>query len=121
MNHRLPMSADQAVELGLIDQVFGGDAADFLAQVRTRAAALAVDAALPAALQAKLRQRLADEARKPLAAYRDEELGRMHRNFYGFDPSYHIARSNFVRRVAPSWTPRHLSLHRQAAPANPSR
>jgi len=121
MNHRLPMSADQAVELGLIDQVFGGDAADFLAQVRTRAAALAADAALPAALQAKHRQRLADEARKPLAAYRDEELERMRRNFYGFDPSYHIARSNFVRRVAPSWTPRHLSLHRQAAPANPSR
>ena len=36
-------------------------------------------------------QRLADEARRPLAAYRDDELQRMHRNFYGFDPSYHIA------------------------------
>jgi putative two-component system hydrogenase maturation factor HypX/HoxX len=36
----------------------------------------------------------------------------MRRNFYGFDPSYHIARSNFVRRVAPSWTPRHLAFHR---------
>jgi putative two-component system hydrogenase maturation factor HypX/HoxX len=37
----------------------------------------------------------------------------MRRNFYGFDPSYHIARANFVRRVAPSWTPRHLAVHRQ--------
>jgi putative two-component system protein, hydrogenase maturation factor HypX/HoxX len=121
MNHRLPMSAEQAAQLGLIDSVFGDDPADFLAQVRTRAAALAADAALPALAQAKQRQRLADEARKPLAAYRDEELKRMHRNFYGFDPSYHIARSNFVRRVAPSWTPRHLSLHRHAGPANPLR
>jgi putative two-component system hydrogenase maturation factor HypX/HoxX len=45
----------------------------------------------------------------------------MHRNFYGFDPSYHIARSNFVRRVAPSWTPRHLSLHRHAPQAAAAR
>jgi putative two-component system hydrogenase maturation factor HypX/HoxX len=36
----------------------------------------------------------------------------MRRNFFGFDPSYHIARSNFVRRVLPSWTPRHLAVHR---------
>jgi putative two-component system hydrogenase maturation factor HypX/HoxX len=117
MNHRLPVSAGQAEGMGLVDSVFGDDPADFLAQVRTRAAALAADAALPTLLQAKQHQRLADEARKPLAAYRDEELTRMHRNFYGFDPSYHIARSNFVRHVAPSWTPRHLSLHRDSAKA----
>ena len=115
MSHRLPMSAEQAAGLGLIDSVFGDNRADFLAQVRARAAALAADTALPALLQAKQRQRLADEAHKPLAAYREEELKRMHRNFYGFDPSFHIARSNFVRRVAPSWTPRHLSLHRHTA------
>jgi putative two-component system hydrogenase maturation factor HypX/HoxX len=121
MNHRLPMAAEQAAQLGLIDHVFGDDRDDFLAQVRTRAAALPAGAALPALLLAKQRQRQADEARKPLATYREEELKRMHRNFYGFDPSYHIARSNFVRRVAPSWTPRHLSLHRHAGPAKPMR
>jgi putative two-component system protein, hydrogenase maturation factor HypX/HoxX len=121
MNHRLPMAAEQAAQLGLIDRVFGDDRDDFLVRVRAHAAALAADAALPALLRAKQRQRQADEARKPLAAYREEELKRMHRNFYGFDPSYHIARSNFVRRVAPSWTPRHLSLHRHAGPANPLR
>jgi putative two-component system hydrogenase maturation factor HypX/HoxX len=122
MGHRLPLSAGQAARLGLIDSVFGDDPADFIQQVRTRAAALAADDALPALLQTKLRQRLADEARKPLAAFRDDELQRMHRNFYGFDPSYHIARSNFVRRVAPSWTPRHLALHRHGtAPVPPRR
>ena len=30
-------------------------------------------------------------------AYREEELDRLRLNFYGFDPSYHIARYYFVR------------------------
>lgn len=114
MGRRLPLSAHQARALGLLDDVFGSSAPAFRAEVLARARTLATDADLPARLQAKRQQRLQDEARKPLAAYREEELACMRRNFYGFDPSYHIARSNFVRRVAPSWTPRHLALHRQA-------
>lgn len=115
MKRRLPMSAVAAAEIGLVDAVFGDSAQEFVDLVRTRAALLAASADLPALLRAKRQQREADEARKPLAAYRDEELQRMRRNFYGFDPSYHIARSNFVRRVAPSWTPRHLCVHRVTA------
>lgn len=116
MGRRLPLSARQAQGMGLVDEVFGDSAVGFRAEVLARATALATDAALAARLQAKQQQRLRDEATKPLAAYREEELARMRRNFYGFDPSYHIARSNFVRRVAPSWTPRHLALHRDPAP-----
>jgi len=112
MSHRLPVPASRAAELGLLDAVFGDSPTEFVAEVRARAEALAASAELPALLRAKRRQREDDEARKPLAAYCAEELARMHRNFYGFDPSYHIARSNFVRRVAPSWTPRHLAIHR---------
>jgi putative two-component system hydrogenase maturation factor HypX/HoxX len=37
----------------------------------------------------------------------------MHRNFYGFDPSYHVARSRFVHKHPHSWTPRHLAKHRE--------
>ncbi len=114
MGHRLPVSASQALAWGLVDGVFGTSLETFVAEVRARATALAAGADLPALLQAKRQRRDDDEARKPLAAYREEELARMHRNFYGFDPSYHIARSNFVRRVAPSWTPRHLAVHRSA-------
>ncbi|MGL6111975.1 MAG: enoyl-CoA hydratase-related protein, partial [Rubrivivax sp.] len=113
MAHRLPMSAAQAARTGLIDAVLGGDLPQFRAQVLQRAAALAAGADIPELLRAKRQQRERDEALKPLAAYREEELARMRRNFYGFDPSYHIARSNFVRRVAPSWTPRHLAIHRR--------
>jgi putative two-component system hydrogenase maturation factor HypX/HoxX len=115
MDRRLPLDAGQAMALGLVDAVFGTRPPDFLAEVRQRACALARDADLPALLQAKRQLRDADETSKPLARYRDEELTRMRRNFFGFDPSYHIARSNFVRRVPASWTPRHLAVHRQHA------
>ena len=113
MGRRLPMSASQAAQSGLIDAVFGDDVHEFVGLVRERARSLAGSGELPALLRTKQARRLADEAQKPLQAYRDEELARMHRNFFGFDPSYHIARSNFVHRVAPSWTPRHLCLHRR--------
>ena len=53
------------------------------------------------------------EAAKPLATYREEELAQMRRNFYGFDPSYHVARHHFVRKSPASWTPRHLARHRE--------
>jgi putative two-component system hydrogenase maturation factor HypX/HoxX len=82
-------------------------------RVYARAAALAASAQVGDLLRAKQQRRQRDEAAKPLAAYRNEELAHMRRNFYGFDPSYHVARSNFVHRVAPSWTPRHLCLHRR--------
>jgi putative two-component system protein, hydrogenase maturation factor HypX/HoxX len=113
MSHRLPVATSQAARWGLLDEVFGDSAAGFAGQVHARAAALAASAELAALLRAKRQRREADEADRSLAAYRDDELAHMRRNFYGFDPSYHIARSNFVRRVAPSWTPRHLALHRR--------
>ena len=50
---------------------------------------------------------------KPLEAYRVEQLERMKLNSYGFDPSYHVARYNFVYKVPHSWTPLHLALHRR--------
>jgi len=117
MSHRLPVSASQAAAMGLIDEVIDLAPEAFVAQAIARARAMATDPNLPALLRAKRQRRADDEAHKSLASYRDEELLRMRRNFYGFDPSYHIARSNFVHRVAPSWTPRHLATHRLAAPA----
>ena len=62
--------------------------------------------------QAEQARRAADEAHCPLARYREQELARMHRNFYGFDPSYHVARHHFVHKLPHAWTPRHLAIHR---------
>jgi len=119
MDRRLPMDAGQAARWGLVDAVIDVRPADFVEQAWARAAALARDPALPQMLRRKQQRRQEDEALRPLAAYRQDELERMRRNFYGFDPSYHIARSNFVHRVAPSWTPRHLATHRRGGASAP--
>jgi len=112
MQGRLPMGAAEAAALGLIDDCFGTDAAAFEPALAARALALAAAPDWAEAVAAKGRQRAADEAAKPLAAYRAEELARMRRNFYGFDPSYHVARHHFVHRKPHAWTPRHLATHR---------
>jgi putative two-component system hydrogenase maturation factor HypX/HoxX len=117
---RLPMGTPAAKAIGLIDDHFGVTSADFLAGVVARAAEMALSPAFESRLEAKIRRRHSDEARKPLAAYRAEELEKMRLNFFGFDPSYHVARSNFVRKVPKSRTPLYLARHR-ALPARRSR
>ncbi|UCV22725.1 hydrogenase maturation protein [Ferribacterium limneticum] len=110
MRHRLPMTAPEAVKLGFYDACLPGPG--FAVDVARRAAELAAAPDFPEKLAAKQAKRHADEAAKPLAAYRAEEMTEMRRNFYGFDPSYHVARYHFVSRSAHSWTPRHLARHR---------
>ncbi len=112
MRHRLPMTAAEAVALGFYDACLPGPAAAFRIDVARRAVELAKAPDLGEVLTAKGEKRAADEAEKPLASYRAEELDEMRRNFYGFDPSYHVARYHFVSRTPHSWTPRHLAKHR---------
>lgn len=113
MRRRLPLGTAEACRIGLIDDRFGATRADFLATVGRRAAELAHAADHARRLEAKRLRRAEDEAHKPLAAYRDEELAHMRRNFYGFDASYHVARHHFVHKTPHSWTPRHLARHRE--------
>jgi putative two-component system hydrogenase maturation factor HypX/HoxX len=110
---RLPMGTHEARALGLIDDAFGAKPADFLHEALRRARQLAADPTLPERLRAKAARRAADEQAKPLAAYRAEELARMSLNFHGFDPSYHVARSHFVRKSGKARTPSWLARHRQ--------
>jgi putative two-component system hydrogenase maturation factor HypX/HoxX len=112
---RLPMGAAEAVGCGLADERFGADPADFLLRAIARATALADDAGHAAALAGKLAARARDEAAKPLERYREEELARMQLNFYGFDPSYHVARYHFVYKLPKARTPPHLAAHRRRA------
>jgi putative two-component system hydrogenase maturation factor HypX/HoxX len=98
MQHRLPMTAQESVKSGFYDACLAGEPAAFLADVARRAAELATAADFAARLAAKQGRRAADEAAKPLAAWRAEELEHMRRNFFGFDPSYHVARWHFVRK-----------------------
>ncbi len=113
MRNRLPLGAGAAASMGFLDEAFGDDIAGFEAEVRRRAEALAAAPDFAVRLEAKRASRAEDEASKPLEAYRAEELRHMQRNFYGFDPSYHVARHHFVRKTPHSWTPRHLAIHRE--------
>jgi putative two-component system hydrogenase maturation factor HypX/HoxX len=113
MENRLPVGTAQAVEIGLVDRVVDGGRGTFLRQAIAQARRLAEAADFDAGLAAKRARRAKDEAQRPLAAYREEELAHMRRNFYGFDPSYHYARAHFVNKVPHAWTPLHLASHRR--------
>lgn len=108
---RLPIGSPDAAAMGLIDGRFGASPADFRKQLDEILARLAEEA-VPI-LDEKRRVRAEDERVKPLDQYRSEEMSHMMLNFYGFDPSYHVARYNFVYRVPHSRTPPHLAVHRR--------
>jgi putative two-component system hydrogenase maturation factor HypX/HoxX len=109
------MGIEEALRLGLAGERLPGALAGADAAIRERAAARAADVqGLARRIEAKRAERAADEALKPLAAYREEEMQRMKRNFYGFDPSYHVARYNFIRKIPKSRTPLTLAVHRSS-------
>ncbi|MDP4027465.1 MAG: hydrogenase maturation protein [Gallionella sp.] len=113
--NRLPVGAAEAQEIGLIDGCFGIERADFLARIEQVAEGLVASPDYSALLQEKVARRERDEREKPLDAYRAEELQHMKLNFYGFDPSYHVARYNFVYKILHAWTPLYLARHRRIA------
>ncbi len=111
---RLPMGTREARTLGLVNEVFGSDVGGFVSATRRRAENLAGVTAYAERLEYKRKRRLADELHKPLQQYRDQELEHMQLNFYGFDPSYHVARYNFVYKVPKSRTPLTIARHRRS-------
>ncbi len=115
MQRRLPVSAPEAARIGFVDRCLDPGAAGILDAALREAGALAASYNLRDRVMRKQQARAADEAVRPLADYRKEELSRMHRNFYGFDPSYHVARYHFVHKLPHAWTPRHLATHREVA------
>lgn len=112
MERRLPMGVNEAHRVGLVDRMLPAGEPQLLETILAWAYELAHDPLCAARIAAKQRRRAADESSKALAQYRSEELERMYRNFYGFDPSYHVARYNFIYRVPKSRTPLHLARHR---------
>jgi putative two-component system hydrogenase maturation factor HypX/HoxX len=116
MQSRLPMGVDEAMDLNLIDRVIDSPGSDYLSQVHKLATAMIRTPAFEQRLHYKCARREADESIKPLAQYREEELEQMKHNFFGFDPSYHVARYNFVYKVPKSRTPLTLANHRRTVP-----
>lgn len=110
---RLPMGTKEAISLQLVNEHFAKNIDDFVIEVKDRAKQLSYDENLKQILLSKNQQREIDEQQKSLQEYRDNELQRMHLNFYGFDPSYHVARYNFVYKIAKSRTPLTIAKHRR--------
>ncbi len=92
----LPISTRTAQQIGLIDAAFEEDAVGFRHHIRELAEELASGYRYEHLLEEKRHTRQTDEDRKPLQAYREEELQRMWLNFFGDDQSYHLARKLFV-------------------------
>jgi putative two-component system hydrogenase maturation factor HypX/HoxX len=107
----LPVSPASALRCGLVDQVIGGGAASYRAQVAARAEQLASSLDYPLRLAAKARELAAAAAVQPLGVYRQTELAMMCRNFYDPREPYAQLRHAFVHKQRPTRTPPHLSRH----------
>lgn len=112
MQGRLPIGAQEAVALKLVDGLLPEDPGEAEYSLCKFVEELVASEDFARRLEEKNAARAHDEAIKPLGAYRAEELEKMRRNFWGFDPSYHVARHNFIRKVVKSRTPLHLAAHR---------
>jgi len=112
MQNRLPVSALEAEQSGLIDACINESREGFVERIKIDAKYLASSVEYVQRLALKNLQRQQDELQKPLQQYRDEELNQMKLNFFGFDPSYHVARYHFVEKLPKARTPAYLASHR---------
>ncbi len=112
MARRLPVGAEEACEIHFVDAVLSASHAEFETELCARVESFVAGSEFESFLEEKRLRRERDESQKPLDAYEAEELAHMHRNFFGFDPSYHVARYNFVFKTPHSRTPLHLARHR---------
>jgi putative two-component system hydrogenase maturation factor HypX/HoxX len=93
--------------------VLTGTRAEFDAAVLDLAARLAADPDLPAQLAAKQAGRAADEQRRPLEAYRIQELAEMSRDMFDDRHGYAGERRAFVAKAKKDEPGSVLALPRQ--------
>ena len=116
---RLPMGTREAQSVGLINRIIDEPRITFFEAVKRHCREYLNPKqghpTIEESITAKQKQRRDDEVEKPLADYRKAELERMKQNFYGFDPSYHVARYNFVYKICKSRTPLTIAKHRRTS------
>jgi putative two-component system hydrogenase maturation factor HypX/HoxX len=105
----LPVGATEAADIGLVDDVIGGERDHFFAEVHERAAGLAGSQRHGQVAADKRTRRDADEKRRPLAAYRAHELAEMRRDIMDDRNGFAAARRAFVTKQPPHGTPAHLA------------
>jgi putative two-component system protein, hydrogenase maturation factor HypX/HoxX len=115
----LPIGAAEAASIGLIDAVLPGPPAAFDERVLDHAGQLARRRDYRRLLDGKQAARAADEQRKPLDAYRAEELAEMSRDIFDDRRGFRAARHAFVTKQKPDVTPTRLARHRPASASQP--
>ncbi|MEO3973701.1 enoyl-CoA hydratase-related protein [Streptomyces sp. CAU 1734] len=108
----LPVSAAAGQRLGLVDRTLAVAPGEFGAETGRLAVRLAASPGVTARIAAKKAERDRQEAVRPLAAHREEELARMRRTFLDPDAPYHALRRAFARKEPPDRTPPHISTPR---------
>ncbi|WP_299787127.1 hydrogenase maturation protein [uncultured Shewanella sp.] len=104
----LPLGAQAAANIGFIDTVFPEEPTAYRFELQRHVEELAAEHQFEQLLANKCQMRDLDEALKPLASYRQEELARMEECFWGEGSQYHEKRRNFVFKIACAATPAHL-------------
>ncbi|MGW4436915.1 hydrogenase maturation protein [Streptomyces sp. NPDC004596] len=94
----LPLSAAAAGRVGLVDRLVPATPGEFGGEVERLAADLAAAPDLAGRIAAKDAARRLDEARRPFAEHRRDELARMRAIFFDPEAPYHALRSAFVRK-----------------------
>ena len=104
----LPLGAQAAANIGFIDAIFPEDLTAYQFELNKHVTDIAADYQFEQLLANKLQRRDRDEAEKPLAAYRQEELLQMELCFWGEGSQYHAKRYNFVYKASCGRTPAYL-------------
>jgi putative two-component system hydrogenase maturation factor HypX/HoxX len=107
----LPVGAAEAVRLGLVDDVIAASPSEFDQAVLDHAEWL-TRSDHGRRLERKRAARAEDERRKPLEAYRVEELAEMSRDIFDDRNGFASARHAFVTKQKPAATPARLARHR---------
>jgi putative two-component system hydrogenase maturation factor HypX/HoxX len=110
----MPTLASQAQSMGLADLVLPEQWSECRSELDRLCIELSERVSGKNALAAKALARARDEQRKPLQAYRDEELAHMHLTFYDPRSSYHEARRDFVYKRPAEETPPRIATHRES-------
>ena len=97
-----PLLASEAMQLGFADALLAEDWQTYHQQLFAHLARLGQHWHMEGFLRAKAKQRQTDEALKPLAQYREEELQKMRAIFFNPASDYHLLRHNFVNKIKTS-------------------
>ncbi|MFB6778352.1 enoyl-CoA hydratase-related protein [Streptomyces sp. NPDC056352] len=108
VHEALPLGAEAAERLGLVDRTVACRPQDFPGEALRLAVRLASSTDVQARIGRKKTALERQEAVKPLAVHRQEELAAMRSIFFDPDAPYHSLRRAFVRKEPPARTPHHL-------------